>query len=193
MRLMSIRYIFSKEIEGHIDTKQANFDMAITSLSYLCSRALDPELSNSDLEINLVSGRYRLLGYFAFNFPAIALPCVRETYWFRPKFSDLLTRVALDARNYEFESEIKFPESSFQNEDLQRISPEGYEMLCAVFQFHLDERSSDWNLSNSKQAFTEHDHYLLERYANMTNCRRNLGQLRSIDHFPNAGASPRAL
>jgi hypothetical protein len=150
MRLMSIRYIFSREIEGFIEMERANLDMALTSLSYLCSRALDPELSNADLEMNLISGRYRLLGYFALHWPALTLPCARNTCWIHPRFSDLLTRVALDAMNYEFESDIDSPENSFQNGDLQRISPEGYKMLCAVFRFHLDDRSADWNLSNSK-------------------------------------------
>lgn len=156
MWLMSLRYIFSLEIGNFITTKSANYDLAITSLSYLCSRALDPELSDSDLEMNLISGRYRLLGYFAFHWPAMTLPYARETDYIIPEFSELLTRLALDARNYEFEGDTDSPENSFQNEDLQRISSEGYEMLCAGFQFHLNERSADWNLGNSKQASAEY-------------------------------------
>jgi hypothetical protein len=195
MRLTSIRYIFDAKIEGYIDAERANLDMAITSLSYLCSRSLDPELCNSDLEINLISGRYRLLGYFASHWPAITLPYARKTRWGRidPRFSDLLTQVAIYVRNYVFKSDNNSPENAFENESLQRKSPEGYEILCAVFQFRLDERSADWNLSNSKQASAEHAHSFLRRYANLKNCRRDLGQLRSIDHFPNSGASPRAL
>jgi hypothetical protein len=158
MRLMSIRYIFSKDIEGSIEKERANLDMAITSLSYLCSTALDPELSDAELEMNLISGRYRLLGYFASHWPALTHYYTREARQISPRFSDLLTRVAIDARNDEFEDGIDSPENSFQNEDLQRISPEGHEMLCAVFRFHLDEKSADWNLSNSKQASAEQAH-----------------------------------
>jgi hypothetical protein len=58
--------------------------------------------------------------------------------------------VALDAKNYEFDGDIDSLDNPFKNDDLQRRSPEGYEMLCAVFKFHLDERSADWNLGNGK-------------------------------------------
>jgi hypothetical protein len=154
MRLMSIRYIFSKEIEGFITKEEANLDMARTSLSYLGSKALDPELSNADLEMNLLSGRYRLLGCFASHWPALTLSYTQGKYWSKYRIYNLLTRVTLDARNYEFECDMDSSESSFQNEELQRESSEGYEMLCGAFRFHLDTRSADWNLSNSKEAST---------------------------------------
>jgi len=130
-----------------METEEANLDMAITSLSYICSRALDPELSSADLEMNLISGRYRLLGYFAFHWSALTLPIIRQIgINFGYRFSNLLTRVALDAKNYEFDGDIDSLYSPFKNDELQRMSPESYEMLCSVFKFHLDERSADWNL-----------------------------------------------
>jgi hypothetical protein len=150
---MSTRFFFSIDIKDFIETEEANLDMAKTSLSYLCSRALDPELSSADLEMNLISGRYRLLGYFAFHWSALTLPIIRQIgYNFNFRFSNLLTQVAVDAKNYEFDDDIGSLDSPFKNEELERISPEGYEMLCSVFKFHLDERSADWNLDNGKQA-----------------------------------------
>jgi hypothetical protein len=153
---MSTRFFFSKDIKDFIETEEANLDMAITSLSYLCSRALDPELSSADLEMNLMSGRYRLLGYFAFHWSAFTLPIIRQIgYRTDFRFSDLLTRLALDAKNYEFDGDIDPLDSSFKNEELQRRSPEGCEMLWSVLKFHLDERSADWNLGNGKRPFVE--------------------------------------
>lgn len=165
---MSTRFFFSIDIKDFIETEEANLDMAITSLFYLCSRALDPELSSADLEMNLVSGRYRLLGYFAFHWSALTLPVLRQVNF---RFSDLLTRVALDAKNYEFDGDIGSLDSPFKSEILQRSSPEGYEMLCSVFKFHLDERSADWNLGNGKQASVEPLTILSECYANMAKVR----------------------
>jgi hypothetical protein len=150
MKLMNIRYVFSREIKDFIDIERASFDMMLISLSYLCSKALDPELSNADLEMNLISGKYRVLGYFASHWLALTLPYVREkTWWISHRFSNLLTRVAMSARNYEFEDNIESPDISLKNVKLERLSPEGYELLCTAFRFQLDERLADWNLSNS--------------------------------------------
>src|SRR5207248_11256396 len=39
---------------------QANLDLATTCLTYLCSDLFDPDLSDEDLEENILSGGYRL-------------------------------------------------------------------------------------------------------------------------------------
>jgi hypothetical protein len=154
---MSIRYISSEEIKGSITSKEAKFDMALATLSYIRSSALDPELDNDQLEKNLTFGRYRLLEYFAFHWPGLTLAYAKKAYWIPHKFIKLLTRVAHDARNYEYEGDMDSLENIIQNKELQESSPEGYEILCAALQFHLDEKSADWNLGNSKQASVEHD------------------------------------
>jgi hypothetical protein len=150
MKLINTRYVFSKEIKGFIDIKGANMDMILKSLSYLCSKTLDPEVSNADLEMNLMSGKYRMLEYFASHWLTLTLPYVREeTHRISCRFSNLLTHVALSARNYEFEDNVESPGISLKNKELERWSPEGFELLCAAFRFQLDKRLAEWNLSNS--------------------------------------------
>lgn len=147
MKLICIRYVFSDEIQGFISSSEAKLDMALATLSYLGSPILNAEISDDELKNNLLSGKYRLLEYFASHWLKIVLPLARKSSDYPPSFSKALTQAAEGGRSHKFQGgKLGSTAAFFQNTVLQRNSPDAYAMLRSALSFHRNENILDWSL-----------------------------------------------
>src|SRR6266480_6596271 len=149
MRLKGYRYIFSTEISNFIDKAKATEDLVMSFLAYLSSDVLDSEQDGEEIDEKILTGQYRLFQYASFYWPALLPPI--ESSGASRELEKLLDRAVENGRNYDFESDTGNSESLYKNEYLQRKLPQVYDMLCATFRFHLDDKRWEWNWGNSRR------------------------------------------
>ncbi|KAK4100943.1 hypothetical protein N658DRAFT_559135 [Parathielavia hyrcaniae] len=143
-------YIFSREVSGFIDKAEANYSLAKTLLTYLCSGAFDKELSDQKLQENIMAGLYRLHWFATSQWVILARRCVEKSNDLSayPDFLELLTRLALELRNYSFNGQVP----DLNDRVLRAMGPDRPEIsqiVCGVLQFRQDDKQSDWNYTNS--------------------------------------------
>jgi hypothetical protein len=149
VKLTRRRYAFSKEMTGSIGIAQANRDMALTSLSYLCSETLYPELSDAELEKYLLSGRYRLLGYVTFHWTGLSSRYLRNSSKIDSRFAEMLDKVAQHSMNDQFEAGMDSQDTIGNNRNLQKLSSIARFVLGSACRFHDQGEFANWQWSTS--------------------------------------------
>ncbi|KAK4244292.1 hypothetical protein C7999DRAFT_44010 [Corynascus novoguineensis] len=143
-------YIFSREVSGFIDKAEANYSLAKTLLTYLCSGAFDKELSDQKLRENIVAGIYRLHWFATSQWIILVRRCVEKSNDLSayPDLLELLTRLALELRNHSFNGQVPdLNDRVFRAMEPDR--PEISQIVCGILQFRQDDKQSDWNYTNS--------------------------------------------
>lgn len=109
------------------------------------------DISDEQVRNNIVAGKYRLHWFATSQWTALISRCFVEAskgpsaY---PDLLELLTRLALEVRNYGFKGQIDGKEGIFQC--LKSNWPEVFDIICGVLAFRQDDRQSDWNYTNGR-------------------------------------------
>jgi hypothetical protein len=145
---MAIRYIFDQQIDNFINKSEANYSLAMSSLTYLCSGIFDAYLSDRRVQDNILSGRYRLHWFATSQWITLIRRCVDECNDLSayPALLALLTRLALELTNYRFKYQIGLKDEAFRA--IESDWPEISQIIRGVLQFRQDERQTDWNYTN---------------------------------------------
>ena len=120
-------------------------------LAYLGSGVLDLELANEEIDEKILTGEYRLFQYASFYWPALVPPITGQED--SRDLERLLDRAVERGRNHDYEDDTENIDSRFKNEYLRGKLPDVYDVLCATFKFHLDNRRWEWKWDNSKLFF----------------------------------------
>ncbi|KAF5700224.1 nacht domain-containing protein [Fusarium mundagurra] len=96
-------YLLQHQKNKILDEGEALLEISTTCLAYLCSDCLDPDLSDDDLERNVISGAYRLLSFAHRQWAECLGLCTRH---FRdelsPQFVPLLRHIMRDLENPDY-------------------------------------------------------------------------------------------
>jgi len=108
------------------------------------------DLSNERVRDNIVAGKYRLHWFATSQWIALINCCVgaSEDLSAYPDLLVLLTRLALELRNYGFKGRIDHKVGVFQS--LKSDWPEICNIIGGSLAFRQDERQADWNYTNSR-------------------------------------------
>ncbi|KAF5986262.1 hypothetical protein FBULB1_2484 [Fusarium bulbicola] len=94
------RYLLRHQKNKLLDDGEALLEISTTCLAYLCSECLDPDLSDDDIERNVISGAYRLLNFAQSQWAECLRLCTRH---FRdelpPQLIPLLGHIMQDLAN----------------------------------------------------------------------------------------------
>ncbi|KAL1857635.1 hypothetical protein Daus18300_010275 [Diaporthe australafricana] len=145
-------YIFSRDISNFIDKAEANYSLAKSTIAHLCSGIYDMDISDEQVRNNIVAGKYRLHWFATSQWTALISRCFVEAskdLSAYPDLLELLTRLALELRNYGFKGQISRKEGIFQS--LESNWPEISNMICGVLAFRRDDRQTDWNYTNASK------------------------------------------
>lgn len=144
------RYVFSHQVNNFMDKAEANYTLTKSTLVYLCSGIFDEDLSQEQIEVNILEGKYRL-HWFAFTqWIALTRTCLEQSKDLSayPDMRELLCRVALELRNFRFRQEITSNDSLFH--EIEAEFPEIVHIVCGVSQFRKEEDQTYWNMTNRK-------------------------------------------
>jgi hypothetical protein len=144
-------YVFSSQITDFIDKAEANYSLAKSSLTYLCSSIFNPDVSNEEIEDNILSGRYRLCWFVMSQWIALTKRCLDQSKDLSdyPDLQALLIRLALELKNYRFEGELTGHERD--TAVFRGLDSDGLQIsriIGGVLHFMHDERQADWNYTN---------------------------------------------
>ncbi|KAF4495971.1 nacht domain [Fusarium agapanthi] len=93
-------YLLRNQNNKLLDEGEALLEISTTCLAYLCSDCLDPDLSDDDIERNIISGAYRLLNFAHHQWAECLRLCTRH---FRddlpPQLVPLLGHIMQDLAN----------------------------------------------------------------------------------------------
>lgn len=109
------------------------------------------DISDGQVQDNMVAGKYRLHWFATSQWTAIISRCFVEAskdISAYPDLLELLTRLALELRNYGFKGQIDRKERIFQS--LESDWPEIFNIICGVRAFRQDDRQTDWNYTNGR-------------------------------------------
>jgi hypothetical protein len=151
---MSRRYLFNKRNNNFVSLMQANLDLALTCLTYLSSDLFDPDLSDEDLEENILSGGYCLYGLAASQWAEFVRECAIMLRNQTPpnELITLLECFIIERENIEYEGPNKdVPEPGGLNL-FKRGWPKLHTMLCRALKFRRSD-IGDWRLSEGSSSF----------------------------------------
>ncbi len=96
-----------------------------------------------------MAGIYRLHWFATSQWIILARRCVEKSKDLSacPDLLELLTRIALELRNYSFNCQADLDDRVFRA--LKPDQPEIYQFFCGILRFRQDDRQSDWNYTNS--------------------------------------------
>lgn len=136
-----------------MDKAEANYTLTKSILVYLCSGIFDEGLSIEQVDTNILAGRYRLHWYAFTQWIGLTRSCleISRDLSVYPDLRELLCRVALELRNFQFKEQISSRDILFR--DIQTDWPEIVHIICGVSQFLKDDNQTDWNVSNSKSCY----------------------------------------
>lgn len=142
------RYVFGNQVEDFIDKVEADYSLAKSSLTYLCSGIFDINQSDKTLSKNMTTGKYRLHSYVTSQWIELTRRCIEHSKDLSayPDLLELLTRLALELRNYNSKNQVIVKDPIFEGVtgELLEIS----QIVCGALQFRQDERQTGWNYSN---------------------------------------------
>jgi hypothetical protein len=107
------------------------------------------DISDAQVRNNIVAGKYRLHWFATSQWTSLISRCFVEAskdLSAYPDLLELLTRLALELRNYGFKEQINHKEGIFQS--LESNWPEISNIICGVLAFRQDDRQTDWNYTN---------------------------------------------
>ncbi|SPO07346.1 uncharacterized protein DNG_10040 [Cephalotrichum gorgonifer] len=141
-------YVFSQQIGNFIDTSEANYSLAKSSLTYLCSGIFDVNQSDTELSKNMLTGKYRLHSYATSQWIELTRRCIEHSKDLSayPDLLALLFRLSLELRNYSFKNQVNLKDPAFEGIGSEHL--EISQIVCGVLQFRQDERQTDWNFHN---------------------------------------------
>ncbi|KAF4443329.1 NACHT nucleoside triphosphatase [Fusarium acutatum] len=137
-----------------LDEGEALLEISTTCLAYLCSDCLDPDLSDDDIERNVISGAYRLLNFSHHQWAECLRLCTRH---FRdelpPQLVPLLGHIIQDIANpyYSQDSETnlrlwslnRFRSNLEEAEAISR-SLDFRSIMATSYDWRLDEGDTSW-------------------------------------------------
>lgn len=95
-----LRYLLRHQKNKLLDEKEALLEISTTCLTYLCSDLLDVDITDDDIEQNVISGAYRLLNFAHHQWAECLRLCTRN---FRdelpPQLVHLLGHIIEDLAN----------------------------------------------------------------------------------------------
>lgn len=127
---------------------EANYSLTKSILIYLCSGIFDKSLSDEQLDVNILAGKYRL-HWFAFTqWISLSRSCIAESKDLSayPDLGELLFRLALELKNYLFESKVSLKDAILRQ--MEPDWPEIVHIVCGIMQFRQDDDQADWNYMN---------------------------------------------
>ncbi|KAF3760334.1 hypothetical protein M406DRAFT_269589 [Cryphonectria parasitica EP155] len=144
-------YIVGRKLTDFMSKAEANYILAKSTLIYLCSGIFDQELSDKQLDENILAGRYRL-HWFAFTqWIALTKSCIEESKDLSayPDLRELLCRLVVDLSNSDFEGEVDLEDTILG--DIESGWPDIVHMVCGVSQFRQDDSQADWDYTNRNE------------------------------------------
>jgi hypothetical protein len=143
-------------VSGFIDHSEANYSLAKTLITYLCSGAFDKKLDDQKLQENVVAGIYRLHWFATSQWITLVRRCVEKSKDLSafPDLLKLLTRMALELKNSSFQGRVDPKDRVFRTLDPDR--PEISQLIRGILQFRRDDKQPDWNYTNSMLAASLH-------------------------------------
>ncbi|KAH6964634.1 hypothetical protein DER45DRAFT_610955 [Fusarium avenaceum] len=149
-------YIFSTKIQNSIILSDMALDLAIRCMVYMCQDHHDPDLTEDEIDANILWGAYRL-HHFSSNF---WLDLIHQylTLSGSKTMPDILIdqlRTLLETRSSDHFTETDHNESSLHQAilDLKPQEPSLVEMLKACTEFQKSLSKSDFRLNNPEQWF----------------------------------------
>ncbi|KAF5241930.1 hypothetical protein FANTH_8890 [Fusarium anthophilum] len=101
-------YLLQHQKNKILDEGEALLEISTTCLAYMCSECLDPDLSDDDIERNVISGAYRLLNFVHHQWAECLRLCTRH---FRdqlpPQLIPLLGHIMQDLANPYYSQDSK--------------------------------------------------------------------------------------
>ncbi|KAF5530924.1 nacht domain-containing protein [Fusarium mexicanum] len=147
-------YLLQHQKNKILDEGEALLEISTTCLAYLCSECLDPDLSDDDIERNVISGAYRLLNFAHHQWAECLRLCTRH---FRdelpPQLVPLLGHIMQDLANsyYSQDSETNLGLWSLDRfksnlEEVEAISRnlDFRSIMATSFGWRLDEGDDGW-------------------------------------------------
>ncbi|PNP80169.1 hypothetical protein FNYG_06492 [Fusarium nygamai] len=147
-------YLLRHQKHKLLDEGEALLEISTTCLAYLCSDILDPDLSDDDIERNVISGAYRLVHFAHHQWAECLRLCTRH---FRNKLSPqvvpLLDQIMLDLGNpyYNQDSDTKLGLWSLDKlkANLEKVkaisrSLDFRSIMASSYDWRLDEGDSSW-------------------------------------------------
>ncbi|KAH7186754.1 hypothetical protein BKA60DRAFT_602584 [Fusarium oxysporum] len=149
-------YIFSTKIQNSITLSEMALDLAIRCVVYMCQDHHDPDLTEDEIDANIIGGAYRL-HHFSSSF---WLDLVHEylTLSGSKTIPDTLVdqlRILLETRSSDHYTETDQSESSLHPAilGLEYQEPGLVEMLKGCTEFQTSLSKSDFQLNNPEQWF----------------------------------------
>ncbi|TVY66692.1 Vegetative incompatibility protein HET-E-1 [Fusarium oxysporum f. sp. cubense] len=149
-------YIFSTKIQNSITLSEMALDLAIRCVVYMCQGHHDPDLTEDEIDANIIWGAYRL-HHFSSSF---WLDLIHEylTLSGSKTIPDTLIdqlRILLETRSSDHYTETEQSESSLHPAilGLKHQEPALVEMLKGCTEFQTSSSKSDFQLNNPEQWF----------------------------------------
>ncbi|RYC87009.1 hypothetical protein BFJ63_vAg10141 [Fusarium oxysporum f. sp. narcissi] len=149
-------YIFSTKIQNSITLSEMALDLAIRCVVYMCQGHHDPDLTEDEIDANIIWGAYRL-HHFSSSF---WLDLIHEylTLSGSKTIPDTLIdqlRILLETRSSDHYTETDQRESSLHPAilGLKHQEPALVEMLKGCTEFQTSSSKSDFQLNNPEQWF----------------------------------------
>ncbi|KAF5643189.1 nacht domain protein [Fusarium sp. NRRL 52700] len=93
-------YLLRHQKNKLLDEREVLLEISTTCLAYLCSDCLDPDLSDDDIERNVISGAYRLLSFAHQQWAECLRLCTRHfRHELPPQLVPLLSHIMQDLAN----------------------------------------------------------------------------------------------
>lgn len=143
------RYIFSAKIENHIEKSMVNESLAATLVAYLASGVLQLDLSDEQIDMNLLAGHYRLFEYARSYWPPLlkSMKLGKQT----KLLLDLLKILVKKGRNDAFDNDSS--DIAEQPHDNNRYLRKHYEevqiALHDTFRLLTNDDRWSWGWKNS--------------------------------------------
>lgn len=147
----------SRYLLGHpnpfVNKGKAILDISATCLTYLCSDALDPRLTDEEMKQNLVLGHYRLLNFATSQWA----DCVRLCVHFQKEVPSQLTALVEELRNcranWDYDQDLE-TNLKFWGLLKSRAWPKAWEIVSRTLDFRrLLHGSYDWRLDEGSVSF----------------------------------------
>ncbi|KAF4337213.1 NACHT domain protein [Fusarium beomiforme] len=146
-------YLFEHQKNKFLEKRQALLEISTTCLTYLCSEVLDPELSDEEMEQNIVLGSYRLLNFAHSQWAECLRICTNQFQYELPsQFIPLLDQISMERSN------LYYDQDSDTNLNLWGLARfESANDACNMISRCLDFRSMmngsyDWRLDEGDDA-----------------------------------------
>ncbi|KAI0154181.1 hypothetical protein GGR57DRAFT_512483 [Xylariaceae sp. FL1272] len=149
-------YIFGQSIEGSVQEGDARYGLTMSILSYLSSGIFRPNVSDEQLQTDLLAGKYRLQSFASSQIAALVTRCARDSQNNTPvraRLNETLLRVFQELKNDNFERDES--ESVFLSPEIYWGDASISDTMGCIWRFRQDDRQSDWTFENRNDFVTD--------------------------------------